>query len=180
VSGSSAITSDDPTAPNPAGEMSAWTSFEEALGRLQRGEPSAALRLLKPLVEAHPYAPVFQSSYAEALKDAGDAAAAVRVYKAAVKRWPGSAALFHDLAVAAREAGDIAEATRAEQAALALDDTSAMPTPLPPLNAPHSRTHRTRRTGPTWETRAAHWAMVRRLKRRTAGGWSLMRTLRMR
>jgi arylsulfatase A-like enzyme/Tfp pilus assembly protein PilF len=126
VSGSSAITSDDPTAPNPAGEMSAWTSFEEALGRLQRGEPSAALRLLKPLVEAHPYAPVFQSSYAQALKDAGDAAAAVRVYKAAVKRWPGSAALFHDLAVAAREAGDIAEATRAEQAALALDDTSAM------------------------------------------------------
>ncbi|MDQ3417422.1 MAG: sulfatase-like hydrolase/transferase [Acidobacteriota bacterium] len=126
VSGSNAVTADDPNAPNPAGEIAAWTRFEEALGRLQRGDTSGALALLKPLAVRHSSAPVFQSSYAQALKDAGDAAGAVRVYKAAVQKWPTNAALFHDLAVAAKEAGDIAEATRAEQAALALDSTSAM------------------------------------------------------
>ena len=126
VSGSTVMAADEATAPNPAREIAAWTTFEEALGRLQRREPSAALALLKPLAEKYPSAPVFQSSYAQALKDAGDANAAVGVYRAAVKKWPANAALFHDLAVAAREAGDTAEAARAAQAAVALDDTSAM------------------------------------------------------
>ena len=126
VSGSNVMTADDADAANPAGEMPAWTRFEEALGRLQRREPSAALALLKPLAEKYPSAPVFQSSYAQALKDAGDAKAAMGVYRAAVKKWPTNAALYHDLAVAARDAGDIAEASRAEQAAVALDETSAM------------------------------------------------------
>ncbi|HVJ27153.1 MAG TPA: sulfatase-like hydrolase/transferase, partial [Vicinamibacterales bacterium] len=126
VSGANVITADDPTAPNPAREISAWTEFEEALGRLQRRDTAGALALLKPLADRHPSAPVFHSSYAQALKEAGDAAGAVRVYKAAVKKWPTSATLFHDLAVAAREAGDIAEAMRAEQAALALEPGSAM------------------------------------------------------
>ena len=126
VSGSNAMASDDPGAPNPAREISAWTRFEDALGRLQQRDASAALALLKPLAEQYQSAPVFQSSYAQALKDAGNAKAAVAVYKAAIRKWPANAALFHDLAVAAREAGDIAEASRAEQAAVALDETSAM------------------------------------------------------
>lgn len=126
VSGSSAITTDDPKAPNPAREISAWTTFEGALGHLQRGDASAALAILKPLAERHSSAPVFQSAFAQALKDTGDAAGAVRVYKAAVAKWPSSAALFHDLAVAAREAGDTTEAARAERAALALGETNPM------------------------------------------------------
>lgn len=126
VSGSSAVTADDPNARNPAREISAWTTFEDALGRLQRRDTTGALAILRPLAEKYPSAPVFQSTYAQALKDAGDPAAAMRVYKAAVKKWPTSATLFHDLAVAARDAGDMTEATRAEQAALALDGTSPM------------------------------------------------------
>ena len=126
ASGSGAIVSDDPTAPNPAAVIGAWTTFERALGQLQAGKPAAAAVELKRLVERHPDAPVFLSTYGRALKDAGQARAAVEVYKAAVEKWPSDAALFHDLAVAAREAGDSAEAMRAEQAALALDGTSAM------------------------------------------------------
>ena len=126
VSGSSVMTADEPGAPNPAREISAWTTFEDALGRLQRRDATGALALLEPLAGKYPSAPVFQSTYAQALKDAGDPTAAVRVYKTAVKKWPTSATLFHDLAVAARDAGDIQEATRAEQAAVALDDTSPM------------------------------------------------------
>ncbi|HJR59655.1 MAG TPA: sulfatase-like hydrolase/transferase [Vicinamibacterales bacterium] len=126
ASGSSPLTIDDPAAPNPARVIAAWTTFEHALGRLQAGEAAAAAGLLKRLVEQHPGAPVFHSTYARSLLEAGDPRAAVPVYKAAVARWPGDAALFHDLAVAAREAGDLQEAARAEQAALALDSTSAM------------------------------------------------------
>ncbi len=126
VSGSSAITSDDPKAPNPAHAIAAWTMFEQALGRLQAGEGAAALPALRRLATEHPGAPVFQSTYAQALAATGDARAAVRAYRAAVAKWPADAALFHDLAVAARQAGDTGEAMRAEQAALALDATSAM------------------------------------------------------
>ncbi|MEX1126973.1 MAG: sulfatase-like hydrolase/transferase [Vicinamibacterales bacterium] len=126
ASGSSVLTFDDPRAPNPASAISAWVAFEHALGRLQAGDARAAAAALKRLTAAHPEAPVFLSTYAQALKDAGDARGAVAAYRAAVAKWPTDAALFHDLAVAAREAGDVAEATRAEQAALALDDTSAM------------------------------------------------------
>jgi tetratricopeptide (TPR) repeat protein len=126
VSGSGAIRLDDPQAPNPARVVEVWTRFEEALGQLQYGRTAAAAAGLRDLVRRHPEAPVFQSTYARALKESGDPGAAVQVYRSAVAKWPEEPALFHDLAVAAREAGDIEEATRAEQAALALDDTSAM------------------------------------------------------
>ena len=126
VSGSRAIASDDPKAPNPARVMDAWTSFERALGQLQDGRPKAAIPALNTLRMQHPGAPVFLTTYAQALKDAGRAREAVAVYRGGVAKWPGDVALFHDLAVAAREAGDSAEALRAEQAALALDGSSAM------------------------------------------------------
>ena len=126
VSGSSAITSDDPKAPNPARVVAAWSQFETALGELQSHRLPAALSALRGLATAHPNAPVFQSSYAQALREAGRAKDAIVVYKAAVARWPHDPALFHDLAVAAREAGDASEATRAEKAALALDGSSPM------------------------------------------------------
>jgi Flp pilus assembly protein TadD len=126
VSGSSAITTDDPKAPNPVRVIAAWTQFETALGELQSNRASAALAALRALATAHPNAPVFQSTYAQALREAGRAKDAVVVYKTAVGKWPNDPALFHDLAVAAREAGDAAEATRAEHAALALDGGSPM------------------------------------------------------
>lgn len=126
ASGSNAIRSDDPGAPNPASVIDAWVRFERALGDVQAGRAVTALPSLKALVTQHPGAPVFQSTYAQALKDAGRGREAVAVYKAAVAKWPNDATLFHDLAVAAREAGDAAEAARAEQAAIALDGTSAM------------------------------------------------------
>jgi choline-sulfatase len=126
VSGSPAVRSDDSRAPNPARTIGAWTQFEHALGQLQRGDAAAAAATLKTLAAEHQEAPVFQTTYARALKDAGDAKAAVRVYKAAAAKWPTDPSLFHDLAVAARDAGDPQEAARAEQAALALDGSSAM------------------------------------------------------
>ena len=126
VSGSSAITSDDAKAPNPARVIAAWTEFERALGILRAGRPAEAVRILEKLASQHPGAPVFQSTYAQALKDSGNPRGAVAVYKAAVSKWPSDPGLFHDLAAAARDAGVVAEATRAEQAALALDSTSAM------------------------------------------------------
>jgi choline-sulfatase len=126
ASGSAVITSDDPAAPNPAGVISAWTAFETAFGLLQAKRPAEAARALKRLVGEHPGAPVFQSTYAQALRESGDARAAVAVYRAAVARWPGDPALFHDLAAAARDAGDLNEALRAEQAALALDSNNPM------------------------------------------------------
>ena len=122
----SAITSDDPGAPNPARVIAAWTSFEQALTLLRADRAADAARALKTLTNAHPGSPVFQSTYAQALREAGDPRAAVQVYRAAVARWPNDPSLFHDLAAAAREAGDTAEAMRAEQAALALDASSPM------------------------------------------------------
>ena len=114
--------------PNPARVISAWTTFEEALTEISRGGPRQALPGLRSLSAKFPESPLFQATYARALKDSGQAAAAVRIYKAAVARHPADASLFHDLAVAARAAGDTAEAVRAEQAALALNaaDPSAL------------------------------------------------------
>jgi arylsulfatase A-like enzyme/Flp pilus assembly protein TadD len=126
VSGSAAISSDDPGAPNPARVIDAWTRFEHALGQLNAGDAEKAAIALQAIAAAHPESMVFQSTYARALKDAGNPKAAVRVYKSAAAKWQTDPALFHDLAVAAREAGDAAEAARAEQAALALDANSAM------------------------------------------------------
>jgi choline-sulfatase len=126
VSGGGASTPEDPSAPNPARMIEAWTAFEAALGLLQSGHARGAVAALRPLAARHPTAPVFVSTYAQAMKDAGDPKGATRVYRQAVEQWPADPALFLDLAVAAREAGDTAEAARAEQAALALDPNSAM------------------------------------------------------
>ena len=126
VSGSGAAAVDDPKSPNPARVIDSWTTFERALRQLRSGDAAAAVPALSALAARHPASQVFQSTYAQALKDAGRVREAVAVYRGAVRRWPGEAALFHDLAVAAREAGDVTEASRAEQAALALDSGSAM------------------------------------------------------
>ena len=126
VSGSAAIRSDDPGAPNPARTIAAWTAFERALATLQSGRAGEAAAALKRLAAEHPGAPVFRSTYAQALRESGNARAAVAVYRTAVARWPDDASLFHDLAVAARDAGEPDEALRAERAALALDGSSAM------------------------------------------------------
>ena len=126
VSGSSVASSDDPKAPNPARMIAAWTSFERGLSQLQSGETVAAAELLGTLATEHPESPVFQTTYARALRERGDPKRAMQIYRAAAAKWPGDPAIFHDLAVAAREAGDLEEATRAEQASLALDGSSAM------------------------------------------------------
>lgn len=111
----------NPSAPNPAAVIAAWTGFEAALAQVNRGDAVAAVPVLRPLSARFPDGPVFQSTYARALQESGQARRAVAVLRAAVDRAPGDATLFHDLAVAARLAGDDREALRAEQAALALD-----------------------------------------------------------
>ena len=126
VSGSPTVTTENAKAPNPARMIEAWTQFERALGELRDGTAENAVGMLRGLAAAHPDAFVFQTTYAQALREAGHTREAVAVYRTAVRKWPNEAALFHDLAVAAREAGDLSEALRAEQASLALNPTSAM------------------------------------------------------
>ena len=123
------------SAENPAASIAAWNEFEDALSALSARRP-AAVDALHSLASSHPDAPVFQSTYARALKDAGRPIAALNVYRQAARRWPADAALIHDLAVAARDAASAAagplaeslrdEASRADQAALAIDPTSAI------------------------------------------------------
>ncbi|HEX7138156.1 MAG TPA: sulfatase-like hydrolase/transferase [Vicinamibacterales bacterium] len=128
-----------PSAPdqgaNPASMTPAWTAFEEALTALNDHRPNA-LPALSTLATRYPDAPVFQLTYARALKENGRARDALTVYRRSAKRWPTDAAVLHDLAVAAREtAGQtrsaeavmlLEEAANAEQAALALQPQSAI------------------------------------------------------
>ena len=123
VSGSSQPVGDD--APNPADHIAAWNTFERELTRLDNGEVRAALTNLAALARRYPDAPVFQATYARALKDTGRAAQAVDLYRRLVARWPKDASLYHDLAVAAGAAGMPDEASRAERAALALQPANA-------------------------------------------------------
>jgi Flp pilus assembly protein TadD len=121
-------------AKNPAATIAVWNEFEEALAALLAHRPDAAARL-EALAAAHEDAPVFQATYARALKERGQLKPALAVYRRSLRRWPTDATLLHDLAVSAREAANLAtgaagralreEAVRAEQAALALDATSA-------------------------------------------------------
>jgi tetratricopeptide (TPR) repeat protein len=120
VSGAAAPAGLDARAPNPARVIEAWAAFEAALAQVNGGRPREALRSLKDLAGQFPDAPVFQTTYGRALKDAGRPAEAVAVYRQAVARLR-DASLYHDLAVAARAAGNVAEALKAEQAALALE-----------------------------------------------------------
>ena len=170
VGGSNVIKSDDPSLPNPAKHIATWTQFERALGILQSGNARGAGATLQDLAAKHPGAPVFQSTYAQALRETGAARVAVAVYKAAVARWPNDATLFHDLAVAAREAGDVKEAERAEQAALALDPSSAMA--LNGLGLLHADAGRAADAAAAFEkataadpTNAAYWANLGNARR---------------
>ena len=123
------------SAKNPAQMIAAWNQFEDALAALAAHRPDAAARL-RALAASHADAPVFQTTYARALKETGQLPAALAVYRQSLRRWPADAETLHDLAVAAREAANAApggeaartlhdEARRAEEAALALDSTSA-------------------------------------------------------
>ena len=123
VSGSSSAVSD--TAPNPAKHIAAWNTFERELTRLSQDDARGALPGLAKLARAYPDSPVFQATYARALKDTGSVTKAVEIYQRLVARWPKNAELYHDLAVAATAAGMPAEAIRAEQASLALQPTNA-------------------------------------------------------
>jgi tetratricopeptide (TPR) repeat protein len=115
----------DEASPNPASQIAAWNSFERELSRLTAGDARGAVGGLATLARAYPDSPVFQATYARALKDTGKAPQAVEIYRRLVARRPGDAAMYHDLAVAATAAGMTAEATRAEQAALALQPSNA-------------------------------------------------------
>jgi arylsulfatase A-like enzyme/Flp pilus assembly protein TadD len=123
VSGAASRPGDD--APNPAKQIAAWNTFERELGRLIAGNARAALIGLSRLARAYPDSPLFQGTYARALKDTGSAAKAVEIYQRLVARWPTDATLYHDLAVAAVAANMPQEAARAEQASLALQPSNA-------------------------------------------------------
>ena len=124
VSGAATQAADTDAAANPARRIAAWNSFERELTRLAGGDARGALPGLAGLARAAPEAPVFQATYARALKDTGRVREAVDVYRRAVGRWPRDATMYHDLAVAAEAAGLPGEAARAEQAALALEPSN--------------------------------------------------------
>jgi arylsulfatase A-like enzyme/Flp pilus assembly protein TadD len=108
-------------APDPATVIGAWSAFEDAENALAGRQYKRAVSILKGLVDAHPDAAVFESSYATAVRESGDRAAALAAARRSVERHPGDATAFHGLAVAARDGRRLDEALRAEQAALALD-----------------------------------------------------------
>ncbi len=123
VSGSTAAPKDE--AANPARQIAAWNTFEKELTRLTAGDAHAAMPGLSKLARAYPDSPLFQATYARALKDTGSAVKAVEIYQRLVARWPKDAGMYHDLAVAATAANMPAEAVRAEQASLALQPSNA-------------------------------------------------------
>jgi arylsulfatase A-like enzyme/tetratricopeptide (TPR) repeat protein len=110
--------------PNPAAHIRTWNAFEDALAALSSHRPEATAAL-KTLAAEHPDAPVFQTTYARALRENGRVGAALDLYRRAAKRWPADAMLLHDLAAAARDAGSSEEARRADEAAAVLSPTSA-------------------------------------------------------
>jgi choline-sulfatase len=124
-----------PDARNPSTAIVAWNEFEDALAALGARRPDA-LERLRAIAAAYGDAPVFQTTYARALREHGQLDTAITVYRQALRRWPADATLLHDLAVAVREAANRMpggaearalrdEAVRAEEAALALDSNSA-------------------------------------------------------
>jgi choline-sulfatase len=168
VSGSS-TTAGDPRAPNPARVIDAWATFEVALAQITEGRPQAALPALKTLAARFPTAPVFQTTYGRALKDAGRPAEAVAVYRRAVAQIR-DAGLFHDLAVAARAAGNPSEALKAEQAALALDGRN--PAALNGLGLVHAEAGRAKDAAQAFEqatvldpSNASYWANLGNARR---------------
>ena len=114
-----------PDTPNPARHIATWNAFEEALSALNARDPRA-LATLSTIASANPDAPVFQSTYARALLDAGRSTDALAAYRAAAKRWPTDTMLLHDLAVAARTSGKLEEARDADAASIALAPDNAL------------------------------------------------------
>ena len=112
-------------APDPSTHIAAWNEFENALSSLNAHQADALPRLAK-LAAANPEAPVFQTTYAQALMEAHRTSDALAVYRAAAKKWPTDAVLLHDLAVAARSAGQGEEARKADEAAIALAPDNAV------------------------------------------------------
>jgi choline-sulfatase len=120
---------------NPASVIEAWNRFEDALTALHARRPDA-VAALEQLAREHPESPVFQTTAARAMKDAGKLDRALATYRRAARRWPTDPMLFHDLAVAARDASQAAqgvaarslraEAMKAERVALALSPNSAV------------------------------------------------------
>ena len=131
---SSAQPASGSSAPNPASRIAAWNDFEDALNALTARRPDV-LQVLRRLAASNPDAPVMETTYARALKDAGQVGAALAAYRAAAKQWPTDATVLHDLAVTAHDAANGAtgataralndEANRADQAAIALNPRSA-------------------------------------------------------
>src|SRR5262249_22520269 len=74
-------------APNPASAIAAWNAFEEALGALNAKQADAVGRLQR-LASANPAAPIFASTYARALKDAGQTGRALAEYPAGARPGP--------------------------------------------------------------------------------------------
>ena len=124
VASSGAAAIDNDKAANPADEIYAWNTFERELSTLSAGNAARALPGLGKLARSYPEAPLFQATYARALKDAGRIRDALEIYRRAIARWPDDASIYHDLAVAASAAGRNDEAARAEQAALALEPSN--------------------------------------------------------
>jgi choline-sulfatase len=122
-------------APNPVSVIEAWNRFEDALTALHARRRDA-LAALEALAREHPESPVFQTTAALAMRDAGKLDRALATYRSAARRWPTDPMLFHDLAVAARDASQAArgaaarslreEAGKAERVALALSPNSAV------------------------------------------------------
>ena len=108
------------TGVDAADAIADWVVFEQALSQRDARATRDPVQAFETVARKHPDGPIFQSTYARALMEAGRAREALAIYRRAVARWPGDATLYHELAVAAREAGDATEARRAEQAALAI------------------------------------------------------------
>jgi arylsulfatase A-like enzyme/Flp pilus assembly protein TadD len=121
--------------PNPSTMIASWNQFEDALSAVAAHHADAALPMLKTLAAAHPDAPVFQTTYAGALRDTGNVRGALDVYRRAAGKWATDPLLLHDLSVAARESAATTsgaaalrlrdEAARADRAALVIAPTTA-------------------------------------------------------
>lgn len=106
---------------DPADHTDAWAAFERGLSARARGDTRTALPVFEDLARRYSGSAIFETTYAQALADAGRAAESLRLLRAMVSRRPGDAPVYHELAVVARSAGRADEAQRAERAALTID-----------------------------------------------------------
>ena len=141
----------------PATTIAAWNEFEDALGALNAHRPGRSGARSATLAAANPDAPVFQTTYARALKESGPAA---RRRSPCIGERCGAGrptrSLLHDLAVAAREAANAAPGARCRPDAARRGDARrrgrARPRPEQRHGAERPRPAR-RRRGPRRTTR---------------------------